>query len=105
MYHVTFWMPALVPRITIDLYELLHNCTAAPGAFRRESRRVVVMAIHIVFVLIVRVLRPEKSWTHGASEVLDMVLLIYGVRRLLNKSAKTLEYARIIREHPLQAVI
>ena len=36
--HITFWMPAFVAHVPVDLDELLENGTITPCAFRGISR-------------------------------------------------------------------
>ena len=59
--HVTLGVPALVPHVSVNLDELLQDCSAAPGALGREPRRIVIMAVDISIVFIVRVMRPEQG--------------------------------------------
>jgi hypothetical protein len=79
--HVTFWMPALVAHVPIDLHELLQNCGVATRTFCRKARRIMIMAVHVAVVFIIRVLWPEKRRTYGAREMLDVELSVcMGVR-------------------------
>ena len=57
--HITFWVPALVAHIAVDLDELLEDRGVAADAFRRETRAVVEVAVDVARVLVVRVLGPE----------------------------------------------
>jgi len=81
--HVAFWMPAFVTHVPIDLHELLQNCSITACAFCRKARRIMVMTVHVIIVFIIRVLRPEKCWTYGACEMLDVELSVcMGVSRI-----------------------
>ena len=53
MYHITFRVPVLVDSVAEDLDELLQDGSLTPIALLREFGRVVVVAVHIAFVLVV----------------------------------------------------
>lgn len=53
MNHVTFWMPAFVPHITVDFDELFQNSTSTSNTFGRKSSGIVKMAIHVSFVFVI----------------------------------------------------
>lgn len=75
--HITFWVPALISHVSVDLDELLQDRSAAPGALCRESCRVVVMAIDIPVVFVVRIMGTEKGRTYRAGEVFHVILLAW----------------------------
>ena len=51
--HITFWMPAFVAHVPVDLDELLENGTITPCAFRGKTSGVVEMTIDIVFMFVI----------------------------------------------------
>ena len=71
-------MPVLIDTIAEDFDELLQNGGLASIALLRELRRVVVMAVHVAFVLVVRILRTEDGRAHAAREMLDVILSVQG---------------------------
>ncbi len=56
-------MPALITQVPINLHELLQNGSIAAGALGGKTRRVMVMAIHVIIVLVIRVLGAKQRWT------------------------------------------
>jgi hypothetical protein len=63
--------------------KLLEDRRIAANALESETCGIVPMAKYRAVLLIVRVLWTKKSRTNGASEVLDVVLLIYTSRELV----------------------
>lgn len=59
--HVALRMPVLVDAIAIYLDELLEDRCLTTVAFLSKSCRVVIVAIHVAFVLVVAVGRPENG--------------------------------------------
>ena len=51
--HVTFWMPAFVTHVSVDLHELLQDCSITACTFCSKARRIMVMAVHVVVVFII----------------------------------------------------
>lgn len=74
--HIAFGMPVLIHAIPEDLDELLQDCRLAAIAPLRKARRVVVVAIHTAFMLVVGILSAEDCGTDGAGEVLDVILSV-----------------------------
>ena len=74
--HVALGVPAFVSHIAVDLDKLLQDRTVAPGALCGKPSRVVVMAVHVAFVLVIRILRPKERGAHRAGEVVHMELLV-----------------------------
>ena len=70
-------MPALIPHVSVDLDELFQDRSAAPGTLGRKPRRVVVMAIDIPVVFVIRVMGPKQGRAYRASEVLNVILLVW----------------------------
>lgn len=66
----------LILPITVDLHELLENSVLAAIAFLCKSGRVVVMAVHFAFVLVIAVLSAKDGRTQGTGEMLDVVFAV-----------------------------
>lgn len=76
MNHVTLWVPVLILTIAINLNELLENGSLTSIAALSKLRRVVIVAVNLLFVLIIAVLSAKYGWTHRAREVVDMVFVV-----------------------------
>jgi hypothetical protein len=74
--HIALGMPMLIHAIPEDLYELLQYGCLTSVALLRELGRVVVMAVHAAFVLVVGVLGAKNGRTYRTGEVLDVVLSV-----------------------------
>ena len=67
-------MPVLILAVAEDFDKLLENGILAALATLCEFCRIVVMAIHVAFVLIVAIFSSELCRADGACEMLNMVL-------------------------------
>ena len=74
--HVTFWMPAFVPAIAVDLHELLQYGTVTSNTFGRKAGGIMEMTIDVSVVFIVGILRSEQCRTQGTREMFNMILLV-----------------------------
>lgn len=68
----------LVVAVAENFHELLQYCSVAAIAPLGESRGIMIVTIYIAFMLIVRVLGTEDSWTNRASEMFDVIFAIQG---------------------------
>lgn len=66
----------LVLAISEYLDKLLQDGSLAPCTSLRETRRIVVMAIHVALMLVVAILCSKDCWADGAGEMLNVVLAI-----------------------------
>ena len=66
----------LVDAIAEDLHELFEDRSLAAVALLCEFGRIVVVAKHTAFVLVVAVLSAEDGRAHAASKVLNVVLMV-----------------------------
>ena len=66
----------LILAVSEDLNELFQNCSLASITALGELCGVVVMAIDLAIMLVVAILCTENGRTHGASEMLDVILSI-----------------------------
>jgi hypothetical protein len=69
-------MPMLVLSVAEDLDELFQNGSLTAIAPLRELGRIMEMAVHASFMLIVRILRPEDRRADGTCEVLDVIFSV-----------------------------
>ena len=72
--HVAFRMPVLILAVAKNLNKLLEDCSLAAIAPLCVLRRVVVVAVHISFVLLVAVLGSKDGWAKGTCKMVDVVL-------------------------------
>lgn len=68
----------LVLTVAIDLDKLLQDGRVTATAFLGEMSRVVVMTIDLPLVFVVAVGGAKHGRTHGAGEVLDVILSLKG---------------------------
>ena len=71
-------MPVLIDTVAEDLDELLQDGSLTTIALLRKFGRVVVMAVHIAFVLVVGILCTKDSRAYTASEMLNVVFAVHG---------------------------
>jgi hypothetical protein len=69
-------MPMLILTIAENLHELLQNRCMTPVASLSKLGGIVEMAINPALMLIIRVLGAKNRWANGASEMLDVVLVV-----------------------------
>jgi hypothetical protein len=67
-------MPVLILAISEDFDELLENGILAALTALRKFCRIMVMAVHVAFVLIIAIFSSELCRADGAGEMLDMIL-------------------------------
>ena len=81
--HVAFWVPTFIPIVPIDLHELLEDRTVATGTLRCKARGIMEVAVHVIFMFVVRVLGSENRWADRTRKMLDMVFFVcaYCVRK------------------------
>ncbi len=80
-------MPVLILTVSEDFDKLLENGILAALTALRKFDRIVVMAIHVAFVLVIAVLGSELCRTDGACEMLDVILPVQGGDVGTSKSA------------------
>ena len=68
----------LILTVSEDFDELLEDGILAALAALRKFVRIVIMAVHVAFVLVIAVFGSELCRTDGACEMLDMVLPVQG---------------------------
>jgi hypothetical protein len=71
-------MPVLVLTVSEDFHKLLENGGLAPVTALGELGRVVIVAVDIAVMFVVTVLGAKHCRTYGASEVVDVVLVVEG---------------------------
>ena len=71
-------MPVLILAIAKNLHELFQYGGLTSNAPLSESCRVMIMAIHPTFVLVVAILRSKDCRTNRTSKMFDVVLAIEG---------------------------
>jgi hypothetical protein len=102
--HVALRVPAFVAIVAVDLHKLLQYRTITSCALRCEPRRVVKMAVHVIFMLIVRILRTKDSRANRTRKMLDMVLFVWIRERDVSSTFLSIQMKRR-RKYVLQAVM
>lgn len=79
----------LILPVSEDFDKLFENGILAALAALRKFGRIMVMAVHMVFVLIIAIFGTELCRADGAREMLDMVLPVQGGDVGASKSTTT----------------
>lgn len=74
--HVALWVPMLVLTISEYLHELFQNRRLTAVTSLCKLGGIVVVAIDAALMLVVAILCAEHCRTHGAGEVLDVILSV-----------------------------
>jgi len=67
-------MPVLILAVSEDFDKLFENGILATLTTLRKFGRIMVMAVHIAFVLIITIFSSKLCRADGAREMFDMVL-------------------------------
>lgn len=68
----------LILTIAKNLHELLQNRCMTPVASLSKLSGIVEMTVHPALMLVIGVLSAKNRWANGASEMLDVVLVVQG---------------------------